>query len=228
MPAFQAVYVATGSDDLTRDDVRRLGIGPLAQHSGSNWSKLVGALEPDPQDLQEAARNASTAIDGDAIAVLAHTATPYVEMSFYRKGKLTRHWRQDDDGWTVSGTPLDWESALFRGYEEFDEDAPKDDPTRRAVEERSLVTGAREPRVDLYEVLDAAALPTTFTSTSSATPRQLLILWLVGGLLILGLEGLFLERSSLVSTGILAVTLVVWIVGLNKLKKRNAGRAILR
>jgi hypothetical protein len=90
---------------------------------------------------------------------------------------------------------------------------------------------------DLERLLRARGLPEArfFVAHASASHspiaaggswRQMMIAWLVGGIALLGLEGFFLESSSVSSAIVFGVTLVSWIVGLEYMQDENGGRSI--
>lgn len=221
MPAAFQVYVrAKGTD--ARAALVGLGHRGLSESPGSEWVRLDGRDE-----AHALGRRASDVVQGEAVSIEGHTASGF-EFVVHKRGETIRSIAHDGT-WRVSGNPQPWEATLFDGDDAPDED---DAAGKRALAKKRLVDGARFPPAGLERLLRARGLPEAHTFVVDAplahrgSWREMMIAWLVGGIVLLVLEGLFLEPSSVSSAIVFGVTLVPWIVGLKYLQHENGGHSI--
>ncbi|MEM9860667.1 MAG: hypothetical protein AAF938_03525 [Myxococcota bacterium] len=225
MGAFAQVYVESKNvDERRRKALARMEIeGIYESEEHPEWLLIQVSLD---DDLHELGRRISDVVGATAIAVGGHSVAYGVSLSVHRSGKTVRELSASDDGWEVSGTPQSWEAALF----EHDPPEADDEAALEAFESKTLRNGVMYPLGTIHRVLDAVGLPSSSSFVSKGPTnvdrRQSMLYWLIGGIVVLALEGVFLPRDSGSSTAILAVTLVVWIAGLKRLQARAHGASI--
>jgi hypothetical protein len=226
MPSFHAVYVRGVTDDrLAASFAERFprARAVLSRTDGSAWVQL-GALEgAEPESV---AAGLSAALGCPALSLVSQSAVDHVELHLFAEGLEERHlsYTGGGDGWeVVRGRPQPWEAALFGADEPDGSDAD-----RRAQATRTLVPGARVPRITAFHVVEAMELPGSGSPTGGPAPRPIgapglaLRRWAGPALVavflaVLVVDVLYLPRASWRSTAIFGVQAALFLAAAGRL-----------